>query len=63
MASLSGQGQLNWDSSAFQAQNTIEAKPSYVNPITDSVGTLVDVQGFKDLEALIQEQQQQYGLN
>jgi FtsP/CotA-like multicopper oxidase with cupredoxin domain len=63
MASLSDQGPLNWDSSAFQAQNTIEAKPSYSNPITDSVGTLVDVQGFKDLEALIQEQQQQYGLN
>ena len=63
MASLTGQGQLNWDSSAFQAQNTIEAKSNYVNPITDSVGTLVDVQGFQDLEALIQEQQQQYGLN
>ena len=26
-------------------------------------GTLVDVQGFKDLEALLQEQQHQYGLN
>jgi hypothetical protein len=63
MASLTGQGQLNWDSSAFQAQNTIEAKETYVNPITDAIGTLVDVQGFKDLEALLQEQQQQYGLN
>jgi hypothetical protein len=63
MASLSGQGQLNWDSSAFQAQNTIEAKPSYVNPITDATGTLVDVQGFQALEALLQEQQQQHGLN
>lgn len=63
MASLTGQGQLNWDSSAFQAQNTIEAKETYVNPITDATGTLVDVQGFQALEALLQEQQQQYGLN
>jgi hypothetical protein len=31
--------------------------------MTDSMGTLVDVQGFKDLEALLQEQQQHHGLN
>ena len=63
MASLTHQGQLHWDSSAFQSQNTIEAKETYINPITDATGTLVDVQGFQALEALLQEQQQQYGLN
>jgi hypothetical protein len=63
MASLTDQGQHHWDSRAFQAQNTIEAKATYSNPITDSVGTLVDVQGFKELESLLQEQQQNYGLN
>jgi len=31
--------------------------------ITDATGTLVDVQGFQALEALLQEQHQQYGLN
>ena len=63
MASLTDQGQHHWDSSAFQAQNTIEAKETYVNPITDATGTLVDVQGFQALEALLQEQQQNHGLN
>jgi hypothetical protein len=63
MASLTAQGQHHWDSSAFQAQNAIEAKSSYINPITDATGTLVDVQGFKNLEALLQDQQQNHGLN
>jgi hypothetical protein len=63
MASLTDQGKAHWDSTAFQNQNTIEAKSTYVDPMTDSMGTLVDVQGFKDLEALLQEQQQHHGLN
>jgi hypothetical protein len=63
MVSLTDQGKAHWDSTAFQDQNTIESKATYVNPMTYSMGTLVDVQGFKDLEALLQEQLQHHGLN
>ena len=31
--------------------------------MTDTVGSLVEVQGFQDLEARLLEQQQQHGLN
>jgi hypothetical protein len=63
LETLSDQGQHHWDTTAFQEQNVIEAKSNYLSVMTDTVGSLVEVQGFQDLEARLLEQQQQHGLN
>ena len=59
MTNPTDRGKANWDSNAFQEQNTIKAMETYVDPMTGSLDTPVDVQGIKDLEVLRQEQEQQ----
>ncbi|MFZ9148536.1 MAG: peroxidase family protein [Vulcanococcus sp.] len=63
MADLSRQGLQQWDSSAFIAQNAIEAEQQVSNPVAESGGTFVTVQGFEALLAQLEQQQtQQYDL-
>ena len=49
MADLSQQGMQQWDSSAFIGQNAIEAEQQVPDPVAESTGTLVTVQGFDAL--------------
>ena len=63
MADLYQQGLQQWDSSAFIAQNAIEAEQQVSNPVAESGGTFVTVQGFEALLAQLEQQQtQQYDL-
>jgi hypothetical protein len=63
MADLSQQGMHQWDSSAFMSQNAIEAQQQMSEPIVESTGALVAVQGFDALVAQLEQQQtQQYDM-
>ena len=63
MTDLSHQGMHQWDSSAFMSQNAIEAQQQVLEPLDESAGTLVTVQGFDVLVAQLEQQQtQQYDM-
>jgi len=63
MTDLSQQGMHQWDSSAFLSQNAIEAQQQVSEPIVESTGALVTVQGFDALVAQLEQQQtQQYDM-
>ena len=63
MADLSQQGMQQWDSSAFIGQNAIEAEQQVPDPVAESTGTLVTVQGFDALLSQLEQQQtQQYDM-